>query len=197
MRFLMLLGLTVRLSASPSLALEAVQGEGAIHVVEGRSFVEPAVRVIRDGRPVAGAVVTFLLPKVGPGGSFRNEAMLTVITDAEGVAMGRGFRPNTLAGQYEIRVTASSEGRSARIAMLQTNAAPSPDRRAAKSKSRGYMILGLIAGGAAAGAAVALGGGNSGSRAAAPAAAVPPAGVTTPPSVTITAGAGSIGAPGK
>jgi hypothetical protein len=197
MRFFVVLGLAARLSGEPGMALEAVQGDGAIHVVEGKSFVEPVVRVVANGQPVSGAVVTFLLPKVGPGGSFRNETMLTVTTDAEGVAIGHGFRPNTLPGQYELRVTASSEGRTARMAMLQTNAAPSRDGRAVKLKSRSYVILGLIAGGAAAGAAVALGGGNGGVRATTPGPLIPPAAVTASPSVTITAGAGSMGAPGQ
>ena len=101
-----------------------VEGEGAINNVRQRVAREPIVQVEDENRkPVAGAAVTFLLPNQGAGASFANGAQsLTITTDAQGRAVARGLRPNNVNGQYEIRVNASHQGRTANAVISQTNA---------------------------------------------------------------------------
>jgi hypothetical protein len=190
MRFGILFVLGLVAAAAGPLQLTVIQGEGAIHNIHARQFVEPVVRVTDNGEPVAGAIVSFLLPQAGPGGRFPHGPMLTLATAPDGTAAARGFQPNAVTGQFEIRVTASWNGQHARATLLQTNAAPA-EARAARPRSRTFLILGLIAGGAAAGAVAALGGGSSPSPAAGSA---PPPAVVQPPA-TIAAGSGSLGAP--
>ena len=180
-------------AVAPLLTLEVVQGDGAIHNVEGSSFVEPIVRVSESGKPVSGASVTFLVPQVGPGGRFADGPVLVVTTGEDGTATGRGLHPNRQAGQWEMRVSASYAGRLGRVSLTQINAAPTP-ARTSKSHSRTYLVLGVVAGGAAAGLVAALGGSSSVSTAATPVAPAAPAAVTRPPA-TVTAGSGSVGGP--
>lgn len=179
--------------AATGLTLEIVRGEGAIHNVREREFVETVIRVTDNGLPAPGAIVTFVLPQVGPSGSFSEGTTLTLITGADGTATGRGFRPNSLAGQFELRIAVSYRGRTARVSLLQTNAAP-VQAQLRKSRSRAYVILGVVIGGAAAGAAAALGGGSSSPAATAMVPSPPPPGNVRLPAV-ISAGSGSIGVP--
>src|SRR5580700_10985036 len=90
----------------------AVEGDGAINSIRLRRAHEPVVRVVNSiGQPVSGATVTFLLPATGPSGSFLDGGLsLTTQTDSQGKAVGRGLRPNAIAGQFRIRVTASWKG---------------------------------------------------------------------------------------
>ena len=187
------LAFLVPVHAAPGLTLQIVQGDGAIHNIRESQFVDAVARVTDNGQPVADAIVTFLLPQVGPSGRFTEGAVLTLTTGADGTATARGFRPNSLTGQFEIRVTVSHNGRTARASLLQTNAAP-VEALVRKSRSRTYVILGLIAGGAAAGAAAALGGSSGSPAASAPAPSLPPAAVTRPPAI-ISVGSGSFGTP--
>jgi hypothetical protein len=179
-------------TAAP-LQVEVVQGDGAIHNVRGRQFVEPVVQVLDAGQPVEGAIVSFLLPQVGPSGRFVEGPVMTLATGPDGVAAARGFRPNTLPGQFEIRVTASWKGRTGRATLLQTNAAPI-EGGVARRRSRTFVILGVLAGGAAAGAAAALGGSRPAAAAAPSPAPQPPAAILQPPA-TIAAGAANVGSP--
>ena len=177
---------------APGVTLEVVQGDGAIHNVRGTSFVEPILRVSEAGRPVSGASVTFLVPQVGPGGRFADGPVLTVTTGEDGIATGRGLRPNNQAGQWDLRVSASYAGRLGRVTLTQINAAPIMTQTS-RSHSRTYVVLGVIAGGAAAGLVAAVSGGAS----AAPAVVTPPAtaaAVTKSP-VIVTPGNGSFGGP--
>ena len=179
--------------AATGLTLEIVRGEGAIHNVRERQFVEPVIRVTDNGLPAPDAIVTFVLPQVGPSGTFTEGTTLTLTTGPDGIATGRGFRPNSLAGQFELRIAVSYLGRTARVSLLQTNAAP-VQAQVRKSRSRAYVILGAVIGGAAAGAAATLGGGSSSPAATAMVPSLPPLGNVRPPAV-ISAGSGSIGVP--
>jgi hypothetical protein len=178
-------------TAAP-LQLDIVQGDGAVHNIRERQFIEPVVRVLDAGQPVEGAIVSFLLPQVGASGQFTEGPILTVRTSHDGVATARGFRPNSITGQFEIRVAASWNGRTARTSILQTNAAPTGGHRA-KSRSRTYVIFSVIAGGAAAGAVAALH--RSGSSAGTIAAPVTQLPTAAQPPATIIAGAASVGSP--
>ncbi len=110
------------------LNLLVVEGEGAVNNIRQRTARDPIVEVQDENhRPVSGALVLFALPRSGPGGTFANGARtLSVTTDAQGRAVGRGLRPNNIAGQFEIAVTASLAGITAAIRIRQTNALIAP-----------------------------------------------------------------------
>ncbi len=155
------------------------EGQGAINNIQQRRAKEPVIQVLHeDNEPVAGASVTFQLPDTGPGGSFAdNSKMLTVQTDDKGIAVAHGLKPNALAGNFQIRVTASFHDQTANAVVAQINA----EQTAAKSSNKKLLVILAIAGGAAAaGAAAALG--HKGSS---PASTTPPAGITTPATVLI------------
>lgn len=168
------------------LNLVVVEGEGAINNIRQRTAREPIVQVEDENhKPVAGAAVVFLLPDQGASGTFANGShMLTVTTDAQGRAVAHGFRPNNVKGQFNIRVSASLQGKTATATITQTNAvAGAAAGAAAGGISIKLITILAIAGAAAAGGAIAAtrGGGSS------PAAAAQ--------TTTITAGTGTVGAP--
>jgi hypothetical protein len=103
-----------------------------------------------------------MLPDSGPSGTFgASGATLTMQTDEKGQATGRGLRPNTVTGQFEIRVIASQGTLSARAAITQTNSAPAV---AKCGSSKALLILIIVAGAVGGGAAAALGGKKSSSN---------------------------------
>jgi hypothetical protein len=140
-----------------------VEGEGAINNVRQRVSREPIVQVEDENRrPVAGAAVTFLLPNQGAGASFANGGQsLTITTDAQGRAVARGLRPNNVNGRYEIRVNASSQGRTATASINQTNALTAA-AAAGGISAKLIAILAIAGGAAAAGIVVATTGGSNG-----------------------------------
>jgi hypothetical protein len=145
-----------------SLNIVVIEGEGAINNVKDLRAKEPVVQVNdENGAPVKDATITFMLPDSGPSGTFGDSgATLTMQTDEKGQATGRGLRPNTAVGQFEIRVVASQGTLTARAVITQTNAAPA----AAKGgSSKALLILIIVAGAAGGAAAAALGGGKKSS----------------------------------
>jgi hypothetical protein len=170
------------------LRIEVIEGQGAINNITKKTAWEPIVQVLDDkGTSVQGATVTFVLPADGPGASFTDDTkVLSVQTDESGRAVAKGMRPNTLAGPFEIRVTATSAGRTASAVINQTNAAPA---QVSQKKSHKGLIILIVAAGAGAGAAVALAGGGSGSSGG----NTPTPPVTTPG--TVTPGTPGFGAP--
>jgi hypothetical protein len=172
--------------------IEIVQGDGAIHNVSGQSFVEPVVRLTQGGKPVEGGVVTFFLPQTGAGGTFPEGRLHTAVAGSDGQVTGRGLRPNLITGPWEIRIAASFQGRVARAVISQINAAPLSTAR--KSRSRTYLVLGIVAAGAVAGAASALGGSHNAAPAAAGHVAVPTPPMSPVP-VVVSPGGGNIGPP--
>jgi hypothetical protein len=133
------------------LRITVKEGEGAINNIRLGRAKEPVIEVTdAENRPVRGASVAFVVPELGAGGMFPEGSTMTVVTDANGIAIGRGLRPNNVVGQFEIRVVASHQGQVARAVVTQTNVAPAKSGNAGKTA----LILALIGGG---GAAVALG----------------------------------------
>lgn len=126
-----------------------------------RLLQDPSVTVEDDDhRPVAGAVVVFVLPVSGSTGEFPNGSKnLTVVTDANGVATARGIRVNDVPGKLQIYVTASYRGLRARALIDEfIAAAPGAKNRTREvqvSRSGGkwkWVMLGVaVAGGAGAG----------------------------------------------
>jgi len=170
----------------PVLRIVVVEGEGAINNIHERRAKEPVVRVMdAEFRPVAGASVTFVTTELGASATFPSGNTLTTTSDATGEAVGRGLRPNNVAGPFQIRVTAAYRGQTATAVINQTNAAPVAVRGGSSKKLVAVLI---ILGGGAAGASLALtkkqtttGGG--------------PTAQPTIPATTITAGPGSFGKP--
>jgi hypothetical protein len=126
-------------------------------------------------RGVPGAVVTFLAPTTGPGAVFGDSGTsLTVTTDDRGEVVARLLRSNRQAGAFQIKVSASSQGRTATAAINQTNVDPGPH-----GSSRKIAILALVGGAAAGGAIVAMRGGKSKPAAAGPSGTVVVSGTPT------------------
>ena len=173
--------------AITGLSITIVEGEGAINNIRQRVNREPIVQVEDNNRkPVAGAVVIFLLPDSGASGTFTDGSrMLMTVTDNQGRASARGIRPNAQSGPMLIRVTASFQGLTASSVITQTNAAAAATAAsgAGLSTAAKWAIILGIAGGAAAGIIVATHGGSS------------PAGPSTPPPIVITPGTPTVGGP--
>jgi len=172
--------------AQQTLNLVVVEGEGAINNVRQRTARDPIVRVEDENhKPIAGAAVVFLLPSQGASGTFAGGVQtLTVMTNNQGLAVGRGLKPNGVQGQYQIRVNASFRGQNASISITQSNAVAAAGAATAAGVSGKLIAILLIAGGAAAAGAVVAtrsGGGSSSSPAVIP--------------TTVTAGTGSVSAP--
>ncbi|MGO4880107.1 MAG: hypothetical protein ACLP59_04720 [Bryobacteraceae bacterium] len=149
------------------LNLVIVEGEGAVNNLRQRVVREPIVRVEdQNHKPVAGALVSFLLPGNGAGGTFADGAkLLTVTTDANGQAVARGIKSNNVSGQYKIQITASLGKLTATAAINESNAAAAA--AAGMATSTKLIIILAIAGAVAGGVAygVTRGGGSSGNSA--------------------------------
>jgi hypothetical protein len=192
MRYLsLLLALWIPATAqvAPMLNLVVLEGEGATNNIRQRTAREPIVQVQDENhKPVAGAMVVFTLPSNGAGGVFANGAKtLTMVTDDQGRAVARGFRPNGLKGQFQIRVSASHQGQTASTSINQSNAVVAGSGGAtagAGVSGKLIVVLAVVAGAAAGGAWYAT---HSGSGT--------PTAATITPGTTIAAGAGSAGPP--
>jgi hypothetical protein len=170
-----------------TISIRAVAGDNAINNIKRGTGFEPLVEVVDDaGKVIPDATVTFTLPMVGPGGSFGDgRKTLSLQTDAQGRALARGFRPNSLTGRFEIRISAAKSGETASFVVHQTNAAPAVESK----HGRRILILGLVAGAVAGGVLAAQSGGSS------PATSASPPVRSDPVSGTITAGAPGFGPP--
>jgi hypothetical protein len=109
----------------PGLHITVVAGEGVTHnltQIEKKGRYDPIVQVEdENGKPIQGASVVFALPAQGPGGTFENSTQTLIgTTDAHGRAVARGIRLNKLTGSFNIRITASYQGRSASASISQT-----------------------------------------------------------------------------
>jgi len=157
----------------PPIKIVIQEGQGAINNIQQHRAKEPVVQVTHeDGEPVRQASVTFQLPETGPGGTFADgNKMLTVQADEKGVAVGRGLRPNQIAGRFQIRVTASFQGATASAVISEINAQPAATGGGGSKK---FLIIALIGGAAAGGLGAALGGKSSSSSSVGTVSAPPP-----------------------
>jgi hypothetical protein len=172
---------------APMLNLVVLEGEGATNNIRQRTAREPVVQVQDENhKPVAGAIVVFTLPSNGAGGAFANGARtLSMVTDNQGQAVARGFRPNGLKGRFQIRVNASHQGLTASTNINMTNVALAASGAAAGAGVSAKLIVVLaVVGAAAVGGAVYATHNGSGTPSAVPT-----------PGTTIAAGAGSAGPP--
>ena len=177
------------------LTLEILEGDGAIYNLRGRGFTMPRVRVSEpDGRPVKGAAVTFRLPDAGPGASFADGRIAMVQTDDKGEAIVPPLKLNSQLGQWEIRIAATHRGGVARGLLHQINAAPVEAMTSPGKKSKSLYWLAAIAAGAATAATVGLAGSGSPPRSGG-VSALGTAASGAAPTLTISPGASSAGAP--
>lgn len=152
---------------APRLNIVVKAGGGATNNVKQRLARELIVEVKGENdKPLAGAAVLFKLPDSGPGGAFANDAKTsTVLTNEKGLAVARGFVPNTVVGNFAIEVSAAYQGQVATTSIMQTNITVGAAGAAASTGVSGKVIAIIaIAGAAAAGAGIAAskGGGGSG-----------------------------------
>jgi hypothetical protein len=143
--------------APAKLNIVIVGGEGAINNIRQRTAREPIVQVEDENhRPVAGAVVLFLLPDNGPSGLFEGGGRtIEVKTDNAGRAIGRGFKVNRVEGKFQIQVQATYQGVSASATIAQVNAAPAVGARHGMS-GRTIAILSAVGAAAAVGIVLAV-----------------------------------------
>ena len=148
--------------AIKKLNIVIVEGEGAVNNARQRVARDPMVQVEDENRkPVAGAVVVFLLPNQGAGASFANGARsLTMLTDSNGQAVARGMQANKLSGQYQMRVTASANGQTTSVSMNMTNGVVAGAGAAAGLGAVKWLLIVGAIGGAAVGAGIALSNGG-------------------------------------
>lgn len=177
-----------------ALTIETLEGEGAVYNLRARSISPPRVRIVdAQGRPAAGAFVTFRLPDSGPGALFPDGRFATVTADDKGEAAVPAMKLNSLLGQWQLRVSVAHQGMAGRAAIQQINAAPVDAMAMGGKRSRSLYWLAAVGAGAAALAAVGLVGTSGTARSGGVSA---PASSPAPPAaLTISAGSGSIGAP--
>jgi hypothetical protein len=179
------------------LGIVVVAGEGAILDVHQRAGTDPVVRIEdQNHSPISGAIVVFTLPTEGATGEFAaGSKSLTVTTDAQGQAVGKGLKINQVPGKLQIHVTVSYKGLSARTNIIEFVEGPAIHGTQGvgghKGKGKWIAIVALIGAGAAGGAVAAMSGKNSSAS---------PSTVVTPPTPTvnpigITPGTGTIAPP--
>lgn len=178
---------------APQLSIVVVEGEGAINNIKQRTSRETIVEVQDENhKPVAGAVVVFLLPNDGAGGAFAGgarSAMLT--TDSAGRATMPTLQPNQVSGNFQIRVNASSGGRQANTSISQSNGVGAAGAGGASAGISGKTIAIIVGVAAAVGVGVAVGLKGKGNGGGSPPPPPPPV-----PTGTIGLGSGaSVGPP--
>ncbi len=174
-------------TAGAKISLVIVEGEGAINNIRQRTAREPIVQVEDENhKPIAGAAVIFTLPSQGAGGTFTGGARtLTVVSDNQGRAVARGFRPNSTQGQFQIHVNASYSGQTASAVISQSNALVA-GAAAGVAGGISAKLIAIVAIGAAAVAGGVVAATRGGST---------PASATVPAAVTATPGTGTVGPP--
>jgi hypothetical protein len=174
--------------AATKLLITVVEGEGAINNIRQRTARDPIVQIEDENRkPVAGAVVVFMLPEQGASGTFAGGIKtVTLLSDEQGRASARGLQPNNVSGKMEIRVTASYQGQSATAVIAQTNALAGVAAGAAGAAATGISakVLAIVAIASAAVAGGVVAATRNGGSPSAP-------GLAT----TIAPGAGTVGPP--
>jgi hypothetical protein len=110
-------------NALPRIDIVVVSGEGAVNSLRQPVSQDPVVRISdQNNQLVSGASVTFNLPIAETSGEFPNGAKnITVVTGEDGLAAARGLRTNDVPGRFQILVTASYRGLTARALISQTN----------------------------------------------------------------------------
>lgn len=137
--------------AGAQIRILTLEGEGAINNIRSGRAGQITVRVeSEEGTPLRGAPVTFILPMTGASGQFSNGTKsIIVVTDNSGRANVL-LRPNSVAGNLQVRLTASHNGKTARGIVSQVNMVVPGSSGGGAGKM--VAILAIISGAAAGGA---------------------------------------------
>lgn len=156
-----------------------LDGDGATNNIRQRTAREPIVQVEDENHNrVPGALVVFTLPGNGPGATFLDGSkILTVTADSEGKAVARGLRPNNITGKFEIRVSASHQGKTGHTVIAQENIGA----LAAHHTTAKWITIAAVAAGGLAGGIYAASNNGGGPKVA--------------PAPSLTPGVGTVGPP--
>ena len=160
---------------SPTYHIVVVRGDNATNRVKKGRATSQAVVEVRDenNNPVAGVLLTFTLPTVGPGGVFTSGgAMTTAVTDAAGQATV-SYTPNSLAGSFNLGVSAQVSGQPPVTANIAQNNIATAAAAGGISGAMIGVIVGVVAAGAVGGILATRSSGSS----------TPGGGSGTPPTV--------------
>ncbi|HEU0121268.1 MAG TPA: hypothetical protein VFQ91_12135 [Bryobacteraceae bacterium] len=137
-----------------------LEGQGVVNSLSNRTAISPVVQVLNSAdQPVQGAIVTFEVAPAGPGGSFGNAPIATVRTDSNGQATA-AFTPNSQAGPFSIKVTATMAGQTSTTSIRQINDSHVAEAGLAPPPKRWYKspkwwaVIGATAGGGIAAATI-------------------------------------------
>ncbi len=100
----------VAVNAPLTLRITILEGDNALNNIRQRTAREPIVQVEdANHKPVAGVAILFTSVRGpnGAGGTFDSFTNYKTVTNAEGKAVGRGFQPNTVTGQFTVNVEAT------------------------------------------------------------------------------------------
>jgi hypothetical protein len=115
----------VSTAAPHALFIDILQGEGALNDVRARTAREPIVEVRDENhKPVAGAVVLFVIDSNGGGGlgaTFSGAQAFSTTTGVDGLAAGHGFELTKTTGKFHISVDARQGNLHARSVINQSN----------------------------------------------------------------------------
>lgn len=118
--------------ASRALNIVVREGDRAMNVLDSGTAAKPVVE-IRDSNdlPVAGARVSFVLPRTGARAVFAgNRESMSVTTASDGRATAAEMRPIG-TGKFEIEIRSEYKGQTATATMTQTNFASRSEAQAA------------------------------------------------------------------
>jgi hypothetical protein len=142
-----LLGSNLLRAQEPSIRVLVISGQDEIHNINSQKVrTEPVIEVQDQNRkPVQGAAVVFTLPQQGAGATFENGSnTLTLTTDKLGRVVAHGIRLNKQLGPFDIHVTASYQGQTAKVTITQTNVSGTPSSGGTLGVStRAWVLLGV------------------------------------------------------
>ncbi len=165
--------------AAGGLTITILEGDDAIVNIRQRVSREAIVQVDDENhKPVAGAIITFSSPSNGPSALFVNGSnTITATTNAQGRVVMSGITSNKSAGSYEIKITATKDGKTATRMMKQSNVMSASSMMTGKKP----WIIGGVAAAVAVGLAVGLTRGDSNSSTPAPGVVIVPGNPTVGP----------------
>ena len=105
------------------LKVTILEGDGEFNDIKHKLGHSMSVEVRdQNGKPMAGAEVTFEAPSFGPSGTFSNgNRSISATTDLQGVARIGPLRPNAIEGRFNIAVSARKAARDGSAVIVQSN----------------------------------------------------------------------------
>jgi hypothetical protein len=183
------------LPTAASLKVVPLAGKGEANDLERKIMAPLVVEVLdQNDRPVEGAEVVFRFPINGPGATFPGgKTSQTVRTNSQGQAAAMNWLANDQVGRFDVHVNASYGNQVGETTFQMSNAAKVVQKPGNNGFSREkhswfsptWVKVAIIAGGAALAVGIVLatrGGGSAATTA-------------TSPTVTITPGPPTVGAP--